>query len=62
MNALHEHAELLLNVMNVFIMEPLLDWSKPAKGGVSYPLVSTRFAGTAHDSNDVYDGSSSSSS
>ena len=30
MRAMHEDAQTLLNVMNVFITEPLLDWIKPA--------------------------------
>ena len=34
LGALHESSDLLLNVMNVFIMEPLLDWNKPALGTV----------------------------
>ncbi len=32
MSALRDNADLLLNVLNVFIMEPLLDWNKPAIG------------------------------
>ena len=27
---MHDEAQTLLNVMNVFITEPLLDWTKPA--------------------------------
>lgn len=30
LRALHDEAGTLLNVMNVFITEPLLDWVKPA--------------------------------
>jgi hypothetical protein len=45
LRALHESAQVLLNVLDVFITEPLLDWIKPVSGrrfeaacGVARPL------------------------
>lgn len=35
LHAMHDEAQTLLNVMNVFITEPLLDWAKPA--GIGFP-------------------------